>query len=114
MSFRDGFARTREDRWCVWSTIEEQVEESEVRDEADVGVALRIRRVTEALPDRRDTGACEHRRVEIVGRAAAAREVDAGAELRAHVGDALGLRAAQLERRCAHDRDVNPEPVPRE
>src|SRR5687768_8329674 len=70
--------------------------------------------MVKALPDRRDAGAREHVGVEIALRAAAAREIDPGAELVAEVEDAIGLRTRELERRSANDRHFDREPVARE
>src|SRR5438105_4658754 len=95
------------------AVVEEQVEEAEVRAEAELGVALRVRRVIEVLPDHADAAAAHLLGVE-PARGRAARQVAARADLAAEIDQACGAVAGQAERRRAHDRHVDAEPTARE
>src|SRR5262245_21832028 len=65
------------------AAVEQQVDEREVRHEAELAVALRILRVIEVLPDHADAGAAHPLDVEVVRRATAAGEIRARADLAA-------------------------------
>src|SRR5262245_37553500 len=59
---------------AVRPDVEEEVEETQIRNEAELRVALRIDRVLEALPVDGDAGAAERRHVEVASRSAGARQ----------------------------------------
>src|SRR5207248_8075851 len=96
------------------AAVEEEIEKAQVRHEAALGVALAIDRMREALPDHADAGAAHLLDVEIVRRAARAREVRPRAELVAQIDQALGLAGSELKRRRPQDRRPDPERAARE
>ena len=69
-----------EDVAAIGAAVEKQIDEPEMRNEPALGVALRIHRVREALPDQADACAAHLLVVEIARRAAASGEIRAREE----------------------------------
>src|SRR5580765_6326929 len=92
------------------AVVEEQVEEAHVRDEAELGIAMRVDRVIEVLPDQANAGAAHQLVVDLL----AAGEIAMSSDLVAQVDDARGTVALEAEGRCAHGRNVDAQPAARE
>src|SRR5258705_1061949 len=77
------------------TTVEEQIEERELWNEAELAVALRVRRVREPLPLDGDARAAKRVDIQIRRRAARAGERGAHADRATKRDDAIGLSARQ-------------------